>query len=131
MVINHGRLKAERTALLLGPGEWEEAGHAQGVQLLLKTGTNTTTLFFKDAKTFVVLLNTRSVSGFTSGMKLPVLSPVEESEDTKQWGKCSQEPQEGPWGEATLHSCPGTSPRPLKELLCPKGCPHPHSVEFP
>lgn len=37
-------------------------------------------------------------------MKLPVLSAVEESEDSKQWGDCSQEAQEGPWGEATLQA---------------------------
>lgn len=59
----------------------EEAGEKRGVWLLLKTETNMT-LFFKDAKP---LLNTHFISQFsTSRVKIPVLSPAEESEDPKQ-----------------------------------------------
>lgn len=107
----------------------EEAGEKRGVRLLLKTETNMTTLFFKDAKP---LLNTHFISQFsTSRVKVPVLSPAEESEDPKQRGERSKEAQKGPWEEATLHSCPGTSLRPLKELLWHEGCPRPHRAEFP
>lgn len=54
------------------------------------------------------LLNTHFISEFTtSKMKLQVLSPVEESEEPKPWGKCSEEAQKGPWDGGTVHSCPG------------------------